>query len=336
MKPAMLFEQIEDKKVLCRLCHHMCRISDQKSGRCNVRQNMDGRLYTLAYGRAVASHIDPIEKKPLYHFLPSSLTYSIGTAGCNFKCSFCQNWQISQAVKKKDQSLPGIPMSPEQIVAAAVENNCRSIAYTYTEPTIFFEYAYYTARLAKAKGLKNIFVSNGYMTKEAIDAISPFLDAINIDVKAMNETFYKNICQGKLQPVLDNIRYVQKADIWLEITTLIVPGANDKEEELRELAKFIAGVDPDIPWHISRFHPDYQHTHSPATPFSVMESAYNIGKEQGLHYVYMGNIIDADKDTRCPQCGHKVIERSSGQVKINPATKNRCPGCGKVVAGIYG
>lgn len=338
MKPAVLFEQIEDKKVRCRLCHHGCRISDQKFGLCHVRQNLDGNLYTLAYGRVIASHVDPIEKKPLYHFLPGSSAYSIGTAGCNFSCSFCQNWQISQAVKKGNQALPGKPMSPEQIVHNAVESHCKSIAYTYTEPTIFFEYAYDTARLAKAQGLKNIFVSNGYMTKQAIDTIGPFLDGINIDLKAMNDAFYKDICNGRLQPVLDNIRYIKEAGIWLEVTTLIVPKANDREEELHEIAQFIADVDPDIPWHVSRFHPDYQFTDAVATPLSVMEAAFNFGKDAGLHYVYMGNVINEGKDTRntrCPQCMQPVIQRDLNRVKMALAEKNRCPGCGAVVAGVY-
>jgi pyruvate formate lyase activating enzyme len=338
MKPAMLFEQIEDKKVRCRLCHHGCRISDQKFGLCNVRQNRDGQLYTLAYGRVIASHIDPIEKKPLYHFLPGSSAYSIGTAGCNFTCSFCQNWQISQAVKKGDKTLPGKPLSPEQIVHNAVESNCKSIAYTYTEPTIFFEYAYDTARLAKARKLKNIFVSNGYMTKQAIDTIGPFLDGINIDLKAMDDVFYKDICQGRLKPVLDNIRYIKEAGIWVEVTTLIVPEANDSVDELHEIAQFIADIDPDIPWHVSRFHPDYQYTDTLATPLPVMEAAFNFGKDAGLHYVYMGNVIDDSRDTRntrCPECMQPVIQRDLNRVKINLAEKNRCSGCGAVVAGVY-
>ncbi len=335
MKPAMLFEPAEEKKVICGLCRHRCRIPDQKSGICQVRQNRDGQLYTRAYGRVIAAHVDPIEKKPFYHFLPGSSAYSIGTAGCNFACGFCQNWQISQAVEQGDQPLPGKPMAPEQIVENAVANNCRSIAYTYTEPTIFFEYAFDTARLARNRGLKNIFVSNGYMTTQAIDTIQPFLDAVNVDLKAMNAPFYKEICKGRLAPVLDNIRYIRKAGIWLEITTLIVPDANDSEEELRETAAFIADVDPDIPWHISRFHPDYQYTGTPPTPLSVMEHAHAIGKEQGLNYVYMGNILQADNDTCCPQCGQKVIERSGRQVTTGLTDKNSCPGCGAPLAGVY-
>jgi pyruvate formate lyase activating enzyme len=335
MKPAMLFESGEEKKVTCGLCNHRCLVPDRKLGICNVRQNKDGQLYTLAYGRVIAAHVDPIEKKPLYHFLPGSFAFSIGTAGCNFACGFCQNWQISQAVRKGDTQLPGKPMAPEQIVSSAVENNCRAIAYTYTEPTIFFEYAYDTARLAKDNGLKNIFVSNGYMTRQAIDTIKPFLDAINVDLKSMNMSFYKEVCKGRLQPVLDNIRYIRKAGIWLEITTLIVPDANDSEKELRDTAAFIADVDPAIPWHISRFHPDYQYTDAAATPLSVMTRAHAIGKEQGLHYVYMGNILDADNDTCCPQCGKRVIERYITRVKTRLLEKNKCSDCGMPLAGVY-
>lgn len=337
MKSAMLFERlIEDKKVKCNLCYHNCRISDGKFGICNVRQNQGGDLYTLAYGKAIAANVDPIEKKPLYHFLPGTYAFSVGTAGCNFKCSFCQNWQISQAAKSQQQSLPGNPLSPAEIVEAAIQRDCRSIAYTYTEPTIFFEYAYDTARLAHERGLKNVFVSNGYMTEEALKTIKPWLDAINIDLKAMSNAFYKNMCQARLQPVLDNIRRVRDLGIWLEVTTLIVPGANDHEKELQALAEFIAGVDPDIPWHISRFHPDYQYTDTPATPLSVLQTAFAIGKEAGLKYIYMGNVPNADNDTRCPQCHHPVIQRKGNRVEIDLDEKHQCSECGTPISGVYG
>ena len=287
MKEAMLYEKLSGKKVHCYLCAHHCKIAPGRVGFCGVRQNQEGSLYSLVYAKAIAAQVDPIEKKPLYHFHPGSKTYSIATVGCNFRCGFCQNWQISQHPGGLESSWD---FTPEEVVAKAKETGCLSIAYTYSEPTIFFEYAYDTAKLAKARGLKNVFVTNGYMTSESISLIRPYLDAANIDLKSFREEFYRKTCQAHLAPVLDSIRLMKEAGIWIEITTLLIPGENDAPEELKELAAFIAEIGKDIPWHISRFHPDYKFLDYPLTSREVLEAAKVIGEKAGLRYVYLGNV----------------------------------------------
>jgi len=289
-KHAMLYEQKQDKKVSCLLCSHQCILSDSKFGICGVRQNIDGKLYTHVYGKTIAAHIDPIEKKPLYHFLPGTKTYSIATPGCNLKCNFCQNWQISQYRLNQGFDYDGIEMPPEKIVDAAKLNNCSSISYTYTEPTIFFEYAYDTAKLAKKENIKNIFVTNGFMTKQTIETIAPYLDAANVDLKSFREAFYKNICGARLKPILESIKNMYEDDIWIEITTLVVTGQNDSEEEFSDIAKFIADLSIDIPWHISRFHPDYQFTDAVPTPIKTLKMAEQIGKNYNLKNIHIGNV----------------------------------------------
>ena len=333
-KEAMLYDQIADKKVQCKLCAHRCKIKDNNYGICSVRQNRDGKLYTAAYGKVIAANADPIEKKPLYHILPGTSSFSIATMGCNFKCSFCQNWRISQVTDDKKSNLPGQDLSPEEIVRSARQQGCKSIAYTYTEPTIFFEYAYETAKLAEEEGLYNVFVTNGFMTPEALDKINPYLDGANVDLKSFRDEFYKKMCRGRLQPVLDAIQYMHELGIWVEITTLVVPDQNDSEEELNDIAEFIAGIDQNIPWHISRFHPDYEYTDSRATPMETMERAKKIGKSHGLRHLYLGNVV-SDTNTYCYQCGRKLIERrafSSNKINIQ---NGKCPDCGADIKGIW-
>jgi len=289
-KEAMLYDKLENKRVHCYLCAHECKIAESKYGICGVRQNFDGTLYTLIYAQIIAANVDPIEKKPLYHFLPGSFAYSVATIGCNFQCGFCQNWQISQLSVKDGAITEGTEVQPEEVVAAAKKYGCKSIAYTYTEPTIFFEYAYDTAKLAKLSGLANIFVTNGFMTHQTIDTIKPYLDAANVDLKSFNDEYYKKYCKARLQPVLDSIKYMKEAGIWLEVTTLIIPGENDSDEELTQIAKFIAGVDKEMPWHISRFRPDYKFIDHNATPVKTLERARDIGRQQGLNHIYLGNV----------------------------------------------
>ncbi|MBE0480035.1 MAG: AmmeMemoRadiSam system radical SAM enzyme, partial [Dehalococcoidia bacterium] len=254
-KKAMLWEKTDEGKVHCFLCSHHCRIADTRVGVCGVRRNEAGELHTLVYAATISANVDPIEKKPLYHFLPGSTSYSIATIGCNFQCGFCQNWQISQAARQEGGLVSGYEMMPGEVVKEAQRFKCASISYTYTEPTIFFEYAYDTSRLAREAGLRNVFVTNGFMTREALDTIQPYLDAANVDLKSFREDYYKTICKARLKPVLDSITYMKELGIWVEVTTLIVPGSNDSEEELNDIAGFIAALDRDIPWHISRFHP---------------------------------------------------------------------------------
>ena len=290
MKEAMLYEKLDNGEVHCLLCAHGCVISEGSFGFCGVRQNRDGVLYTLVYGEVIASNVDPIEKKPLYHFIPGTFTYSIATMGCNFRCGFCQNWQISQMSKIKDSGTSQNTLSPEEIVRETKRNNCSSISYTYTEPTIFFEYAYDISRIAKAAGLANVFVTNGYMTRKAIDTIRPYLDAVNIDLKSYREDYYKTFCKAHLQPVLDSILFMKKLNIWIEITSLIIPGENDSDEELEQIAGFIARMDKEVPWHISRFFPQYKLTEHLVTPMSTLKRAKAIGEKQGLRRVYLGNV----------------------------------------------
>lgn len=334
-KEAMLYEKSDGNFVNCYLCSHLCRIGDSKFGICGVRQNSGGSLYTLVYGEAIASHVDPIEKKPLYHFLPGSTSYSIATMGCNFKCGFCQNWRISQLSKKNGDVSGDQELMPEEVVREALKNGCRSISYTYTEPTIFFEYAFDTARLARESGLLNNFVTNGFMTRQALKTIQPYLDAANVDLKSFSDDFYKKNCKGRLKPVLTSIETMRELQIWVEVTTLIIPGENDSEDELKKIAGFLAGVDRDIPWHVSRFHPDYQFTDHSLTSLETLRKAKEIGKAQGLRYVYMGNVQEGF-DTNCYNCQELLIKRSYFQAETNKITGGKCPRCGAGIAGVWG
>ncbi len=334
-KEAMLYEVEEGNRVRCNLCSHRCRIADTKFGICNVRGNRGGVLYTHSYGRTVAAHIDPIEKKPLFHFLPGTSSFSIGTAGCNLKCTYCQNWQISQISEGQGPDIPGYELAPEDVVAKALEGNCRSVAYTYTEPTIFFEYAYDTAGLARKKGLYNIFITNGYMTPEALKTIRPYLDTCNVDLKSFREDFYKKICHARLEPVLQSIRLMKELGLWVEVTTLVIPDENDSDEELAQIAGFIAGIDPGIPWHISRFYPAYRFT-GLETPLETLERAYDIGKKGGLEFVYIGNVPGGgSENTICPHCQETLIRRQGFFVQENRIRDSRCPACGTKIAGVF-
>ena len=335
MKEAMLYRRLDDQKVHCNLCHHRCRISDSKFGICGVRQNRGGSLYTHAYGKVVAANVDPIEKKPLYHFLPGSTSFSVAATGCNFQCGFCQNWQISQAPRAKKSDMPGRDLTPADIVRQAEAYECRSISYTYTEPTIFFEYAYDTAILARQAGIFNVFVTNGFMTPEALESVAPYLDACNVDLKSFQEEFYQKVCHGRLQPVLDSIRHMKSLGIWVEVTTLVVPGSNDDVNELRDIARFIAKTDVDIPWHISRFHPDYQFSAAEATPLDVLEKAYALGKSEGLRYVYLGNVPGKSIDSQCPHCLQTVVRRSGNHTTTKLTREGECPQCGAQIAGVW-
>jgi pyruvate formate lyase activating enzyme len=334
IRDAMLWKALDGGKVCCALCAHRCAIAPSDTGVCGVRRNLDGRLLTLVYGDVIVAAVDPIEKKPLYHFLPGTKSFSIATVGCNFKCGFCQNWQISQATKK-DGEAGSFELMPEDVVREALARGCRSVSYTYTEPTVFFEYAFDTARLARDKGLLNVFVTNGYMTAEALETIRPYLDAANVDLKAFKDKTYRKICKARLVPVLDSIRRMKALGIWVEVTTLVVPGLNDGDDELVGIARFIASVDPDIPWHVSRFHPDYEYTDAPATPVAMLERALAVGKREGLRYVYVGNVGGFDEDTRCPTCGKVLVGREGYRVGRNALKGSNCPSCGTRIAGVF-
>ena len=310
MKEAMFYEDIGDKKVRCSLCPHDCRIAPGQRGFCGVRENRDGKLYSLVYGKAIAVHVDPIEKKPLYHFYPGSLAASVATLGCNLRCLNCQNSEISQLGLRRGLRIAGQDFSPEEVVRYAERQGCQHISYTYTEPTIFFEYAYDTAILAHKKGIKNNFVTNGYITKEPLETIQPYLDAANIDLKSFRDDFYRKVTRGRLQPVLDSIEWMFHHGIFIEITTLLIPGMNDSEEEMRDIARFISQMSRDIPWHVSRFHPSFKLLDISPTPADTIHKAIEIGKSEGLRYIYAGNVPgDRYENTFCPHCGKVVIKR---------------------------
>lgn len=332
----MLYSKEPDNRVACHLCRHSCRIADGDTGICKVRLNEDGTLYSIFYGKPVTMGTDPIEKKPLFHFHPGTFAYSIATMGCNFQCPFCQNWQISQYGRTVSERSAGAEVTPAQIVAEAKANKCKSISYTYTEPTIFFEYAYDTAKLAKEQGLYNNFVTNGYMTRKAIDTIAPYLDAANIDLKSFRKDTYRKYMKAQLDGVLDSIRYMKQHDIWIEVTTLIVTDMNDSEEELRDIATFIVETGRDIPWHISAFFPNYDYTDKSPTDMKILKRAYEIGKEVGLRYVYMGNVPgDETENTSCYNCGKLLIARRGYQVGDNLiAEGSKCPECNTVIDGV--
>ena len=335
MKEALLYEKLDDKKVRCFLCSHRCTVAPGAFGVCGVRQNNDGFLYTHVYGSLISSHVDPIEKKPLYHFLPGSQSFSIATIGCNFQCGFCQNWEISQARTRDGIMLHGDEVSCDQVVQTALEHECQSISYTYTEPTIFFEYALDIARLAKEKGLYNNFVTNGYMTEDCLMMVRPYLHAANVDLKFFRDESYRRICGATLEPVLETIRLMHALGIWLEITTLIVTGENDSEEEMRELAEFIAGIDKNIPWHISRFHPDYKFLEQKATPEATLKKVKDIGHKAGLTYIYVGNVWGWGSDTLCPQCHRVLIKREMFSILENHIIGGKCSYCQADIAGIF-
>jgi pyruvate formate lyase activating enzyme len=333
LKEAMLYEKKEDDKVSCFLCSHHCLISDGKFGICSVRENRGGVLFTHAYGELIAQNVDPIEKKPLYHFLPGSKSFSIAAIGCNFQCGFCQNWQISQVNEAKALGLNPEEVKPGDVVRQTKETGSRSISYTYSEPTIFFEYAYEISQLAKREGLFNVFVTNGYMTKEMVKTISPYLDAANIDLKSFRDDYYRKVCGGRLAPVLKSIEGMKNLKIWIEVTTLVVPGQNDSKEELKEIADFLAGLDPSIPWHVSRFHPQYKMEDLESTPLDRLNKAYDIGKDAGLRYVYLGN-VGKGNNTYCDQCHRLLIERFSFSIRTYHVKEGRCPDCNRSVDGV--
>jgi pyruvate formate lyase activating enzyme len=335
-KRAVLWEALaEGKKVRCKLCAHRCVIAEGKLGHCAVRKNIGGVLYSLSYYKVCSANVDPIEKKPLFHFQPGSKSMSISTPGCNFQCEFCQNWHISQQAIEEG-TLEGEAVPPMQIVDSAVRTGCKSISYTYTEPTIFMELCADCAVPAKEKGLANVFVSNGYQTREAIDFAKGWLDAINVDLKAFNEDYYRKLCKARLQPVLDTISYIAKeTNIWQEVTTLLVPGENDSDDELKRLAGWlVANAGTDVPWHISRFYPQYKYLDSEPTPMETLERAYEIGKAVGLHYVYMGNVPGAESEnTFCYKCGGRLIGRMGYRILANRIKDSCCPDCGTKIAG---
>jgi len=333
MKEAYLYKKLKDSKASCQLCSHFCVIEPEELGKCGVRKNKGGILYSLVYRKLVSENADPIEKKPLFHFLPGTLSMSVATVGCNFKCFFCQNYSISQV--ESEEEIYGQDVAPEKIVADAINSGCKSISYTYTEPTVFFEYAYDTAKIASRKGLKNVFVTNGYMSKQCLEMISPYLDAANVDLKSFSDQFYKDRVEARLKPVLENIRLMKGLGIWVEVTTLVIPGLNDSKEELGQIAEFLKSISDDLPWHVSAYYPQYK-SRIPPTGEEKIKEAVEIGKKAGLKYVYGGNIYGSDLETTyCCSCGQPLIKRMGFSVKSNSLSEGKCVNCGQKLEGIF-
>ncbi len=325
----MLYEKI-DGSLKCRLCNHECIISDGKTGFCKVRQNENEILYSTNYASASSVAVDPIEKKPLYHFYPGSLSLSLGSIGCNFSCTYCQNWVISQTYRDEI----GIRnIFPDKAIKLAQENLCKSISWTYNEPTLWFEYTYESAKLAHENDLKTVYVTNGYMGDEALDIIAPYLDAANVDLKSMSDKFYQELCQSRVEPVLENIQAMHDKDIHIEITNLVIPGQNDSDEDLKSLVEFVSDVDVGIPLHFTRFYPHYKMNNMTSTPVKTLEKAQKMAIEAGIKYVYLGNVPGSEgENTKCPECRELLIERDGFHILSNKLKNDKkCPECGEKI-----
>ena len=318
-------------KITCLLCRHSCKLKEGQVGICGVNKNVEGELKTLVYGHPIAINVDPVEKKPLYHMLPGSKVLSFGTVGCNFKCSFCQNWDISQESNVNEE----IKVSPEQMVELALEQGAESIAYTYNEPTIFYPYAKDIGVIAKEKGLKNIFVSNGYESPEIIEDMASWVDAANIDLKSWDDVYYKKSLKGGLEEVKDTLRRMVAVGIWVEVTTLLIEGENDSNEDLEEMAEFITNdLGKHVPWHLSAFSPNYKMLDHDSTKIETLTRAREIGRKAGLEYIYLGNVL-VNGDTHCPECDELLVNRTGYRTTVNNFKEGHCPKCDKAIEGIW-
>jgi pyruvate formate lyase activating enzyme len=334
MKEAILYKTLDDDSVHCFLCMHHCRIKPGERGTCGVRENREGALQSLVWGRPIAVNVDPVEKKPLYHFHPGTMTFSLGTAGCNFGCEFCQNAEIAHGPKGRP-TLPGYELSPQDAVAQAYARGCPSLSYTYTEPTIFMEYALDTGRAAMEQGLLNIFVSNGFMTAEAREECAPVVDAINVDLKSYDDDFYRNVCGGRLKPVLETIEDFWAKGVWVEVTTMLIPGHNDDDPQLTAIARFLKGVAPELPWHVSAFRPAHRMMDTAPTSERALLRAREIGRAEGLHYVYIGNVRGEDfGSTFCHSCGSLLVDRKGFVAKLEGLDHGACAHCREPLHGV--
>ncbi len=334
VKEAMYYEKKEEMKVLCKLCPRECSVADLERGYCGVRENIGGTYYTLVHSRPCTLHPDPIEKKPLFHFLPGTWAFSIATAGCNMECKFCQNWEISQF---RPEQLKSFYLPPKEVHNIAKRKNCRSIAYTYTEPVVYYEYVFDTAKLGKSTGIRSVFISNGYIQEKPIVELCKYMDAIKIDLKAFTEKFYQETCSGKLEPVLKALQAIKKTGIWLEIVVLIVPSLNDSEAEIKQMSRWIfRNLGPDVPVHFTRFRPTYKIKNLPDTPISILERSRRIALSEGLLFVYTGNVQGHEGEhTYCPSC-HKVVIKRYGYAILRIAIQNgKCAHCGHVIPGVW-
>ncbi|NJD29621.1 MAG: AmmeMemoRadiSam system radical SAM enzyme [Chloroflexi bacterium] len=333
--PTILADRLPDGAVRCNVCAHRCLVRPGRKGICRVRENRDGTLVSLAYGRVVAANLDPVEKKPLFHVDPGSRSWSIATPGCPFHCVFCQNWQIAQG-PRLGLGLPISAMTPQEVLEDALACDADSISYTYVEPIVFLEFILDVGRLAHEAGLRNLLITDGYATPEAIELLAPVIDAANVDLKSFDDAFYRKLCGARLRPVLDGILAMRRAGIFLELTTLVIPGHNDSDAELRSLTRWIVEeVGPETPWHVSRFFPAFRMPDVPPTPLESLRRAAEIGREAGLAHVYVGNAPELEaEDTRCAGCGRVVIQRHGYRVRSLLADDGTCRDCGHRVAGL--
>ncbi len=334
MKEALFYKKLENNLVQCELCPHKCVIKDGNRGICRVRKNRKGVLYSLVYGRLCSTSAEPIEKKPLYHFLPGSLAYSIATVGCNLKCKHCQNYEISQA---KPEDVPTLSFNPKDIVKNAIKGGCKSIAYTFTEPTVFYEVALEISKLAKKNNIKNIIVSNGFINPIPLKELCKHIDAANIDLKSINDKFYKDICEARVEPILEALKILKKEGVWLEITNLLIPTLNNSEKEIKNLIKWIKkNLGTKVPLHFTAFYPCYELLSLPPTPAETLKKARKIALQEGLKYVYTGNVQDDEgNNTFCPKCKKMLIKRRLFSVIENNLKQNRCKYCDEKIDGVF-
>jgi pyruvate formate lyase activating enzyme len=334
VREAMYYKKLEEKRIECELCPRGCKVAPKERGYCGVRENIDGRYVTLVYGRACSANVDPIEKKPLYHFLPGTKAYSIATAGCNIECKFCQNWEISQF---RPEQVRSINLPPETLVSEAKKRGIESIAFTYSEPVIFYEYMLETAKLAKVEGVKTVMISNGYIKEKPMAELCEHLSGVKIDLKAFTEKFYSETCSGKLQPVLDTLKLLRDKGIWYELVVLVIPTLNDGKDEITRMCKWVYDeLGPDVPIHFSRFHPTYKIKNLPPTPISTISSARNIAIKAGLNYAYVGNIpAHEGESTYCPNCRKTLIRRLGYHIGEAGIKEGGCKYCGRPIAGYW-
>ncbi len=330
---AKYYEKLGDKKVRCKLCPHECRVADLERGTCGVRENRGGKYYTLVYGNPCAANIDPIEKKPLFHYYPTTDAFSLATAGCNFVCRFCQNWEISQ---KRPEQITSFALGPDAVVRAARKNKCKTIAHTYTEPVVFFEYMLDCAIQGKKAGIPNVMISNGYIQEQPMRELCRYLGAVKIDLKAFTDTFYKEQCSGTLKPVLRTLEILKEEGVWFEIVVLLIPTLNDSVAEIRQMSRWIVKeLGDDVPLHFSRYYPTFMLKNIPPTPPAVLDRAYKIARDSGVKYVYVGNILADAANTYCHSCGKLLIQRVGFSTDITGLVENRCKHCKTIIPGVF-
>ncbi len=331
---ARYYRKLPDREIRCDLCPRFCQLGDKERGFCGVRENQDGRYYTLVYGQVASLNVDPIEKKPFFHFLPGSEAFSLATAGCNLSCKFCQNWEISQM---RPEQVKNISLPPEALVASCERYDCPVIAYTYTEPVVFFEYMYDSSLLSRKKGIRNVVVTAGYINPEPLADLLRVVDAVKVDLKAFDQNFYSEYVRGELQPVLQTIKQIARSGTWLEIVYLVIPTLNDNPSEIRDMCRYLRNeIGPDYPVHFSRFHPMYLVKNLPPTPVSTLEKLREVALAEGLHHVYVGNVPGhPGENTFCPKCGKLIIERYGYVIRKKEMSGNKCRYCGQVIAGVW-